>query len=372
MIRGGFMTKIKMSVLLAAAVVLTGCTFKIGDREIFSFGENGSVNTVGTPASFDEVYSEVLDCLENGGTFIEFRRNLDSDIVYKAMDAVERDHPDLFWVDGYTITNGAAGRKGTLEIDLLQDVDEDDIPEMHRELERKAESIVSGISGGSSDYDKLLYIHDYIVKNTVYSHDMVDSSVNGLWGTAYGCIVQGDAICQGYAEAFAYLMKLLDIECGMVSGTAGDAGHIWNYVNLDGEYYWIDVTWDDPDEQGNSGEGVLHSYFLVDDEHLMRSREIHEDDGQFVPECSSMEENYFVRNNAFIRHYSLEAVRDALLASPVPGETEMMFSSRSVYDEALSDLLDNERLWDLSEYVEIGGTVTYTADEDMYIIKLNY
>ncbi len=366
------MAKIKTAAFLAAAVTLTGCTLKIGDKEIFSFGKNGSVNTVGTPAAFDEVYDEVLDCLENGETVIEFKRNLDSDVVYDAMDAVERDYPDLFWVDGYTITNSATGRKGTLEIDLLHGVDEDEIPEMHRELEEKAEQIIAGIPGNSSDYEKILYVHDHIVRNTIYSHDKVDSSVNGLWGTAYGCIVEGDAICQGYAEAFAYLMNLLDIECGMVSGTAGGTGHIWNYVNLEGEYYWIDVTWDDPDEQGASGEGVLHSYFLVDDEHLLRSREISGDESPFVPECTSMEDNFFVRNGAFIQSYSLDAVRDALLASPVSGETEIMFGSKSAYNEALNDLLDNERFWELDEYVEISSTVTYTADEDMYIIKFNY
>lgn len=372
MIRSGFMAKIKTAVLLGAAVMLTGCSLKIGDREIFSFGENGSVNTVGTPASFDEVYSGVLDGLESGDTIIEFKRNLDSDVVYEAMNAVERDHPDLFWVDGYTITNSATGRKGTLEIDLLRGVDEDEIPEMHEELEKKAERIIAGIPGGSSDYEKILYIHDHIVKNTVYSNDKVDSSVNGLWGTAYGCIVQGDAICQGYAEAFTYFMKLLDIECGMVSGTAGGIGHIWNYVNLDGEYYWIDVTWDDPDEQGSSGDGVLHSYFLVDDEHLLRSREIWDGEDPFVPECSSMKKNYFVRNDALIYSYSLEAVRDALLASPVPGETEMMFGSERAYNDALEDLLDNERLWELTEYLEISSTVVYTTDDDMFIIKLKY
>lgn len=367
----GFIRKLKMPVLLLAAVLLTGCTFKIGEKEIFSFGENGSVNTVGTPVPYDEVYDQVLDCMENGGTVIEFKHNLDSVVVYDVMDAMKRDHPELFWVVGYTVTNSATGRRGTLEMDLLQGIDADDIPEMHRELEKKAESIIAGIPAGSSDYDKMLYIHDYIVKNTAYSHDKVGSLVCGLWGTAYGCIVQGDAICQGYAEAFTYFMNLLDIECGMVRGTTGDSGHIWNYVNLEGEYYWIDVTWDDPDEQGDSGGGVLHSYFLVDDERLLRSREIAVYE-KSVPECSSMEGSYFDRNNAFIQSYSLEAVGEALLASPVPGETEIMFGSRSAYDNALSDLMENERLWDLSEYVDISDTVSYSVDEDMYIIKLYY
>ncbi len=366
------MKKMKVAAFFGAAIMLTGCTLKIGDKQIFSFEENGSVNTVGTPASYDEVYSAALDCLEAGETVIEFKRNLDSNVVYEAMDAVGRDYPDLFWVNGYTITNSAAGRKGTLEIDLLPGVSESSIPELHRELEEKAESIIAGIPVESSNYEKMLYIHDYIVKNTVYSHRKTDADTNGLWGTAYGCIVQGDAVCQGYTEAFAYFMKLLDIECGMVSGTAGGEGHIWNYVNLDGEYYWIDVTWDDPDEQGNYGEDVVHSYFLVDDEHLLRSREILEGEDPFVPECSSMRENYFVRNNALIQSYSLEAVRDALLAAPVSGEAELMFGSRNAYDEAMSDLLENENLWELNEYLNISGSVTYTADDVMYILRLKY
>lgn len=58
----------------------------------------------------------------------------------------------------------------------------------------------------------------------------------------------------GYAKAYMLIMNELGIECGLVTGiaknsTGSSGGHAWNYINLDGDYYMVDVTWDDPVEQ---------------------------------------------------------------------------------------------------------------------------
>ena len=113
-----------------------------------------------------------------------------------------------------------------------------------RRMKAVREQIVRQSTG--DDYTDICMVHDYLVDNVEY-----DSSHPGTCYSAYGALVKHKAVCQGYAKAFQYLMDALDIPCILVSGTASDAdgnleSHAWNYVQLSGKWYAVDVTWDDP------------------------------------------------------------------------------------------------------------------------------
>lgn len=136
------------------------------------------------------------------------------------------------------------------------------IEQRKKELDRVADKIINGASG--NNYQKLKYVHDYIIENTEYG------SVNSVNGSnVYGCLVRGDAICEGYARAFKYLLDKMDIPCILVAGDAiDDKGkterHAWNYVFINNNWYAIDVTWDDPVIIGNGRvtDEIKYRYFL--------------------------------------------------------------------------------------------------------------
>ncbi len=111
------------------------------------------------------------------------------------------------------------------------------------------------ISPNQSDIEKEIAIHDYLVDNINYV-DTGDSSYN-----AYSALINGIAVCSGYTECFKTFMDMLGIENGTVSGEAGNEQHIWNTVMLDGQWYHVDVTWDDP--IGSSFEYTDHAYFNI-------------------------------------------------------------------------------------------------------------
>lgn len=127
--------------------------------------------------------------------------------------------------------------------------------------------IVSGnISSSMTEYDKVKTIHDYIIIHTNYdtSEEIPDSSFS-----PEGVLINGVAVCQGYAEAFQLFMDYLGIDCQIVKGTAGGVSHAWNAVKVNGEWYNIDTTWDDPivEEQAVTGtDNLSYSYFLKPDE----------------------------------------------------------------------------------------------------------
>ena len=98
-----------------------------------------------------------------------------------------------------------------------------------------------------TDYDAVVYLNDYLTNHVEY--DMTLS--RNLIHTAYGALVNGIAVCDGYAYALEYLLDGLGITNLVGAGYVADGqsepeGHMWSYVQLYGNWYGIDVTWNDP------------------------------------------------------------------------------------------------------------------------------
>lgn len=122
------------------------------------------------------------------------------------------------------------------------------------------------ISSDMGEYDKEKAIHDYMVVTykfdtsiTVYDLEHPSQSVEGLLNYNKG-------ICQGYAEVFDLFMKKAGIPSQMVYGEAYGEKHVWNMVKLEGEWYMVDVTWDDP--VPDRGNRVSYEYFNLTDQQL--------------------------------------------------------------------------------------------------------
>ena len=112
-----------------------------------------------------------------------------------------------------------------------------------------ARAILSSIiSNSMSDVDKIKAVHDYLVKNTTYDYGYYSKS--DYHDHLENILVEHRAVCQGYAVAFYVFMKELGIPCSILTGVANNGGgmekHAWNAVKLDGSWYFVDVTWDDP------------------------------------------------------------------------------------------------------------------------------
>ena len=120
-----------------------------------------------------------------------------------------------------------------------------------------------------SDYEKELAVHDWMIAWAEYDQAAL-SSLPGAQPTPdsdnpYGFFTGRAAICTGYTSTFQLLMDLLDIECVTVEGTAynGTEDHAWNMVRLAGDWYCVDVTWDDPVSSTPVSPAAAHMYFNV-------------------------------------------------------------------------------------------------------------
>ena len=130
----------------------------------------------------------------------------------------------------------------------------------NKELQKKIDEIVAS-APDTSERERIKYFHDYVVKNCTYSYD-------GRNGTSYGALIDGKAVCQGYAHAIQMLLSRAGFDAVPAIGSVEGGYHKWNYVKLSsGEWYVIDATWDDPI---GTPEGVVatYNYFMITDEQL--------------------------------------------------------------------------------------------------------
>lgn len=131
------------------------------------------------------------------------------------------------------------------------------------QIEEIKNNIIRNLSG--NNYKKIMTIHDYIIDNIEY-----DSTYEAL-GTysLYGAFIGKTCVCEGYAKSLKYLANSINIECEIMQGTATNStgkteSHAWNCIKLDGNWYLMDTTWDDPIIVGNGYKVNVfkYKYFL--------------------------------------------------------------------------------------------------------------
>lgn len=153
-----------------------------------------------------------------------------------------------------------------------------------------------------------LAMHDYLASHVKYAYDdYLQGTVDISAYNIYGALVEGEAVCQGYALAYEYLLNQYGISCGIASSDA--ANHAWNLVKIRDKWYHVDVTWDDP-PYDNLGQ-ALHSAFLISTDAVLALESVRVDyvavtaDGCTYEEAAdtSFEEGFWVDSNASMYYY---------------------------------------------------------------------
>lgn len=245
------------------------------------------------PSDKEVIYERIRDALLAVSESVTLPVNAASDTseeVFAIWQKVLDDMPEILYSSGLSYQADT----GLLAFHYSKDIQT--VKKHMRLLEKKAESLVANlIKPGMTDYQKELAIHDYIVNHCVY--DMSGKSAESF--TAYGALCLEKAVCQGYARAVKLLLDRAGVECILANGLALDCrtgeyqDHAWNIVNIDGQYYHLDTTWDDPVMNDGSSK-LLHTYFNLPDEDLSRD---HRWDRSCYPACTSTEYNYYVYND---------------------------------------------------------------------------
>ena len=191
-------------------------------------------------------------------------------ITYLNMYSVER--MESVWLQiNSNIGILEATYPGASEVSLSYEqpdvLDWDNTAELNVAVSRAIQAV---IVPGMRDIDKVRALHDYLVAHVEYDLDTAGKDVYTQSSTAYGALVLQKALCGGYSEAMKLLLNTVGVECEVIAGSADGSEHAWNLVKLDGEYYHVDVTFDDPvviDSWGQRKNNTepIYSYYCLSD-----------------------------------------------------------------------------------------------------------
>lgn len=117
------------------------------------------------------------------------------------------------------------------------------------------------ITPDMSDLHKARVLHDWIINKVTYDSDEKHAQKNHITSSVF---MNNSTVCEGYARGYARLMNAAGMETYYMKGTDSIDGvtHGWNLVNINGNYYHVDVCWDD------SANGARYTYFLLTDDEI--------------------------------------------------------------------------------------------------------
>ncbi len=302
-------------------------------------------------AIYDELLQTVANCeekLELTNVNIEdFRNN-----CYPASLAIQYDHPELFWfTGGYRLQFRQLRFSETGEVTMTPTYYQYasalfDHEGKHTRLMEAVKNVAAQARAHASDrYEQIIFVHDYLIENAYYDHDALNNYYQTAHDptceyifSAYGCLVDGKTVCSGYAKAFQLVLRELGQECAYVTGDAGGP-HGWNCVYLDGDGYYVDVTWDDKDLEE---EIPMYNYAFLNDQALGKTHRV---DMEFdAPVCKETKYNYFVVRNYFVENYDFEKVAKILSSQTEADAVYVRFGSEQAYKEAYEELIKEKKI----------------------------
>ena len=211
-----------------------------------------------------------------------------------AWDAIKLDMPEIFYVnvDKMCLMTKTTTRGSRVDYELCIQTpegesslpktfsSENEVDAAITSIEKVKNQITEKVQ--NNDFAKILYAHNWIIDNLKYdSTTTKDNNAN-----IYGALINKEVVCEGYAKTFKYLLDEMNIPCVLVCGvgideTGKQEKHAWNYVYLQGSWYAVDTTWDDPIIIGNGivDGSIKYKYFLKGKDDFSKN---HFENGQFT------------------------------------------------------------------------------------------
>ena len=302
----------------------------------------------------DKTYSELLKQLSLGAREVVFDYDC-SDTVMKEFGRIMAEHPELFWLTG-SCKYSKSVRGNEVKVTLIPEImiDDDELKRRRQRFDQAVKAFVNACKG-DSEFETVLKIHEAIIDRTEYNFGSAnalsagvrndEAAVRGM--SAYACLVDGHAVCSGYAKAFQTVAERFGIQAGRVQGIKLDGGgpHEWNYVYVDGQPYHLDVTWDDPVFAKGVQGFRTYDYFCVTTEEILKTHGIDADSA--APLCTARACNYFVRKGDCLERYDYGKAAEMIRAQLDNGTVYLKFPDQKELSAAVEDLLKKQKIFEI-------------------------
>lgn len=312
------------------------------------------------------VYIEILWSL------LQFQNNVtlsskDQEEIARIFQCVLNDHPEIFYVDGYTYTQYTLG-------DMLKKItftgsykmDRNEIATRQAQIDDYVEKCLAGLAADADEYETVKYIYEYLINHTEYDASAEDNQ------NICSVFLDGRSVCQGYAKATQYLLKQAGIPSTLVLGNvSGGEGHAWNLVQIDGEWYYVDTTWGDASYQSADAKEeypkkamptINYDYLCVTTSQLCTTHTI--DNVVALPECTSMDANYYVREGLYFTTLDEEQLKRIFQSGYEKGSAYVTLKcdSAALYKQMQEMLITQQNIFYYLDCPD--GVVSYTDSEE--------
>lgn len=261
----------------------------------------------------------------------------------------------------------------------------DAINQMQKDIDAVADKLVAEAAGKSSTFDKLKVFHDYLVLNSSFElledNMNYNSSIYNAFGSGNS---QGNIQCSGYAKAMKYLCDKAGIKCMVITGeNMKGRSHAWNIVDVDGKWYNLDATWDDPIIDPPNYKNIKYSYFLVPDKWIHDVTHTHVNQlklssGKYItyftpPACTETKQNYFIKKGLVYSDFETAetAIKAEIKKSAESGvrTAQIMVSSKEIYDKLFKNGIEYQKY--AREFPGVRGLNNSACVESMLIIEFD-
>ena len=298
------------------------------------------------------VYNKILAAAKARQTLITFDNNPSVETVTQVYSTIYSEEINLQYLADSFKYEGNPVKRMQISFDYPAEVTNS----MNAQTEAKANEIISKITPTMTAFDIVKYFHDTIVRSCTYDLNEEFQS------TAYGALVKGRATCQGYSHAMALLCNKVGIENAFATGFATEA-HMWNMIKLDGNWYNMDVTWDDPDNI-ETPDLIMYDYFNVTNAEL-GTRQIYP--GLVpLPVATVNQDNYFTHNGLVAN--SVSEAEQILYNQYINAANNhsryvnIKFANKQIYDQAYSSLITNQGIFTIQAMANSKATNKFNPE----------
>ena len=342
--------------LPASNLALTAQNFSYSDYDNFAYSQLSETGKM----TYREIYTVLNDLI--GGVELSSR---DADEVDLAFRAVMLDHPEIFYVKGYSIKKYMSGSDlKKIVFSGTYTMQKDEIERAREKVEAYVDDFIADAPVSADDYDIIKYVYDRLIRTNEY----VPESKNNQ--NILSVVENGQTVCQGYTKMMQLLLNRMGIFCTLVNGTAcgqngvPDAdelknaantewgGHVWNIVKCNGMYYNVDTTWGDAVITLMSDDGALtrdidinYEFFLVDDASLIGTHD--PEPVVTMPRCNSMEDSYYNHEGLYFTDIDSDQFYRAFESAYEKGETYLFLKAadNDVFEKIKKHLFEDQNIF---------------------------
>ena len=297
------------------------------------------------------------------------------DHVFKLYQAVYSRHPEFYYLDGsinvsYTAVKGPDSYLDSLTVKpqywpRTENLSDASLDQLIGEIDRIVGKLVLEIrKEADTPWEQLLLVHDFLIRHIAY-----DETLDPAKNQVISALLDGETLCQGYAQTFQLIGQRLGFDVRLISGETGGAGHAWNLVKLDGKYYHVDVTHDDPTPDRGPEAAIGHIHFLRSDSVM---KETHKWNAAEYPACPTDGAHYYRQNKLTVdtrpalNKLLVKYIGSLDLSSGEVTLLELLYAGSDMPDERLVGQMLEDALSELS----VSYSIHYSLQVAKNVISL--